>query len=1131
MTSLKGNLNSVDLANIFQMLSMNQREGTLYIFDGQSRKAIYFGRDGVSMLTRGKHKPDTLGRILMRTDKITPEQLRDALKSQDDSAGRMLGQVLVEHGVVTRTDIEDALKTQIEEEVYSLFIWKDAQFEFVEGPPDDEFLGSDGVARLTFNVNSLIMEAAKRVDEWEWIQRVIPSTDEIFRYTGRNVGLDDEIFAQTFSGKVLAAVDGRRSVEEIIQASYVNRFEVTKMLALLLEGGAVETLPVPDLRREAQDALTASDADAAVKYLSRLVALKGDSPEMHRQLAEVFEGRHQLERAAFHYKVYAEILASAGDRVQSFETYRRIVEFLPTDLGAADRMIELFSANPDGLEQHAPSIIAQGKLLAEIYGELGRQSRAIQVLHRVVALGPEDQDLRNRLIQVYLQSGMPGEAIAEYDALAETALALRDYDAAERIYRKILQIDRTREDAQSKLNQILSKKRMRQRGIRLGIAAGVLLVVGSVGGFRAWQWYQDQKQEQIASVSAFGSELADLHKRNDTILDELEANSRRLAGAYGSAASMARELQVGAPHRSDVRTRANDAVQAFHALAGRYPAVPDVEQAHDAAQAIDRKSANVAIQEDKLRGALKRTVDDLYDKLEPWPPAYSMVELDQMLREINSVAEAVPSWQSSDRGQKAQAYARNVAEVLAAFETMKTETATLMSRNDLAAAQTLTIEFLTKFLPTSDIVEQIQIPRTISSRPAGARILVNDEDTGLATPAVLSLPVQKQATVRLVRDGFQAATIDVQALDRLDRSKLRASLRLSIEEVLHKDLAFRTPALGAKLVGAPAITADRLIVPTRGNEAGTFDLIGASRGGLATKSGGGVQVRPLVFDDVVILASYDGMLFPYRLSTGEALAREPLPDKVQADPVQWKDLAIYPDLGGHLTAYSVKSRSKSWTYPASGPGRSRGFATAPVIDGGEILAVAGDGTLCAIDPATGAERRAGQIKDAGATVVLTTGITAAGQFVFGACRTDRTQTRIVMIDRQTFQVRSSFTVDGNVRHAPMVWQGVVYAVTEEGEIESIKVVGDQLQSSQTLRLDAGVRILAEPAIDGGVLYVGDTAGTLWAIDVSGAQPERLFDFRIPGSDKKQIPITTRPVVSETFIVFGAGDNAVYGLKK
>ena len=71
MTSLKGNLNSVDLANIFQMLTLNQREGTLYIFEGASRKAIYFGHDGVSMLSKGRSKTDALGRILLRYDRLT----------------------------------------------------------------------------------------------------------------------------------------------------------------------------------------------------------------------------------------------------------------------------------------------------------------------------------------------------------------------------------------------------------------------------------------------------------------------------------------------------------------------------------------------------------------------------------------------------------------------------------------------------------------------------------------------------------------------------------------------------------------------------------------------------------------------------------------------------------------------------------------------------------------------------------------------------------------------------------------------------------------------------------------------------------------------------------------------------
>ena len=79
MTSLRGTLNSVDLANIFQMLSLNQREGTLYISDGLSRKAIYFGQEGVSMLSRGKGRPDTLGRILLRYDHISEEHLQSAL--------------------------------------------------------------------------------------------------------------------------------------------------------------------------------------------------------------------------------------------------------------------------------------------------------------------------------------------------------------------------------------------------------------------------------------------------------------------------------------------------------------------------------------------------------------------------------------------------------------------------------------------------------------------------------------------------------------------------------------------------------------------------------------------------------------------------------------------------------------------------------------------------------------------------------------------------------------------------------------------------------------------------------------------------------------------------------------------
>jgi outer membrane protein assembly factor BamB len=168
----------------------------------------------------------------------------------------------------------------------------------------------------------------------------------------------------------------------------------------------------------------------------------------------------------------------------------------------------------------------------------------------------------------------------------------------------------------------------------------------------------------------------------------------------------------------------------------------------------------------------------------------------------------------------------------------------------------------------------------------------------------------------------------------------------------------------------------------------------------------------------------------------------------------------------------------------------------------------------------------------GTTVVpLATGVAVADRWLVAVTRADRNQSRLLLVDRESLQVRSSFLVDGYVRHTPLVWQGVAYVVTDEGQVEGVRLVGDALESAQSLQLDANVKIVAEPELDAGVLYVGDASGTLWAIDVGGARPERLWDFRIPGSEKKPVPITTRPVVTGTHILFGAGDNSVYGLKK
>ena len=73
--SLKGNLSSVNLTEIFQMLSLSGREGTLFIYEGSRKRAICFTKEGVSIRSRERNENLLIGKILVRMGSIDEEQL------------------------------------------------------------------------------------------------------------------------------------------------------------------------------------------------------------------------------------------------------------------------------------------------------------------------------------------------------------------------------------------------------------------------------------------------------------------------------------------------------------------------------------------------------------------------------------------------------------------------------------------------------------------------------------------------------------------------------------------------------------------------------------------------------------------------------------------------------------------------------------------------------------------------------------------------------------------------------------------------------------------------------------------------------------------------------------------------
>ncbi len=168
--SLKGNLASVNLTEIFQMLSLSAREGTLFIYEGARKRAICFTKEGVSIRSRERNEGNLIGKILVRLGRIEETDLQRAIEERR-STESLLGDVLVEMGSCSRDDVELAFRIQSEEDIQELFLNRsDSQFEYVDGYfPESEF------PYVNLNVNSLLIEIARRTDECEYKLRRIRS--------------------------------------------------------------------------------------------------------------------------------------------------------------------------------------------------------------------------------------------------------------------------------------------------------------------------------------------------------------------------------------------------------------------------------------------------------------------------------------------------------------------------------------------------------------------------------------------------------------------------------------------------------------------------------------------------------------------------------------------------------------------------------------------------------------------------------------------------------------------------------------------------------------------------------------------------------------------------------------------
>jgi len=121
-----------------------------------------------------------------------------------------------------------------EEAVYALAIWSTGDFQFTPGKEVDAIT-------IDKTNTSLLMEAARRLDEWKVLARKIPGVDYVPVLKSRDVG--EPVSLSPPEWNLIARIDGIRTVEELARANGSNSFDTAKILYGLVTADLIAMRP------------------------------------------------------------------------------------------------------------------------------------------------------------------------------------------------------------------------------------------------------------------------------------------------------------------------------------------------------------------------------------------------------------------------------------------------------------------------------------------------------------------------------------------------------------------------------------------------------------------------------------------------------------------------------------------------------------------------------------------------------------------------------------------------------------------------------------------------------------------------------------------------------------------------
>ena len=223
---LEGSLDAFSLPDVFQLLSLTKKSGGLHLANGQASGIVYFA-NGVVTGACSDASRQALARRLVGLDACDDSALRRAVERatvEIVGVARALAEAsAVDPDLLNRLALEQAIDA-----VFDLLRWPEGDFAFGVDEPNPDDVG------LAVAADHVVAEAMARRETWDAVSRIIPSPEVVLTMP---VVVAEPPAVGRDEWALLALVDGRRTVGELVDVSGAGQFAVVSTLATLVQRG------------------------------------------------------------------------------------------------------------------------------------------------------------------------------------------------------------------------------------------------------------------------------------------------------------------------------------------------------------------------------------------------------------------------------------------------------------------------------------------------------------------------------------------------------------------------------------------------------------------------------------------------------------------------------------------------------------------------------------------------------------------------------------------------------------------------------------------------------------------------------------------------------------------------------